>query len=64
MYCSTSLTANKNLEVKTCIAEEGECDDVITLATLHCLFWIPEPERSFKILRTPRDTTIAFFEQF
>ena len=27
IYCSTPLTANKNLEVKTCIAEEGECSD-------------------------------------
>ena len=37
---------------------------VIKLATLHCLFWILEPERSFKTLRTPWDMIFAFFEHF
>ena len=37
---------------------------VIKLATLHCLFWILEQERSFKTLRTPWDMTFAFFWTF
>ena len=38
--------------------------NVVKFATLHCLFWILEPERSFKTLRSPWDMMFAFFWTF